>query len=388
MNEKTEYILSWKNGRKRGPRQVQIHLTNLCNLNCIFCGTKTLLDGSELNSRTELSAERWAELISEGKELDVKEWHICGGGEPMLNLKRAILVMQAIKDAGCYGAIVTNGTNYDENTAKSLVKMGWDHVTISLDSFDPKVHDEIRRKEGTFERATGFVKAINQAKRTHGADKPRICFHSVLCNKNHAEIYLMVELCHSLGVGDLRLDALNVWNESMQYLELGKKDMPVLQESLLKAKRLADKLGISNNFDAYLNTDLLQSANNMHDAHLKDSQEYTASQRAMDAPEIASAACFQPWINLSVYCDGRATPCFYLWKSKEFLSKKSLKEVWFGEYFEEKRREMLKQSLTEDCKRCYTASLTENRSIRDELVKSAQDATQMTGEETGEKELL
>jgi len=51
------------------------------------------------------------------------------------------------------------------------------------------------------------------------------------------------------------------------------------------------------------------------------------------------------------------------------LAKKSLKEIWFGEFFDEIRRNMIKKNFSEFCSVCNAGQIAENIRIREELSK-------------------
>ena len=85
MEEKIRRLIKWSKSKKCDPIQIQAHFTNFCNLKCFFCPTRTLLKKSEIKKDKELSKDDWFKLINESKELGVKEWHICGGGEPLFD---------------------------------------------------------------------------------------------------------------------------------------------------------------------------------------------------------------------------------------------------------------------------------------------------------------
>jgi hypothetical protein len=46
-----------------------------------------------------------------------------------------------------------------------------------------------------------------------------------------------------------------------------------------------------------------------------------------------------------------------------------LREIWFGEYFENARKSMLKRKLPKFCYKCNPSQVQENRKIREEIIK-------------------
>jgi len=79
------------------------------------------------------------------------------GGEPLLRPDLLILIKKA-KEMGFKTMINSNGYLLDENMVKNLKSAGLDVMEVSIDSANPKIHNELRRKEGVFERAVSGIK--------------------------------------------------------------------------------------------------------------------------------------------------------------------------------------------------------------------------------------
>jgi hypothetical protein len=56
-----------------------------------------------------------------------------------------------------------------------------------------------------------------------------------------------------------------------------------------------------------------------------------------------------------------------MFDGNENIMKKSLKEIWFGEYFENMRNMLAKNKLPDFCSKCNPSQVIENRKIRFEL---------------------
>jgi len=362
INSRDKYIikslLEWNKGKKGFPTQVQLHLTNYCNLKCLFCPTRALLDKGQLDRKKELTKERWFEIIEEGTRLGVKEWHICGGGEPMFFTNESLLIMERIKESKGYGEIITNGTFLGSEVAKRLVEMNWDMVYISLDAPDAEIQNFLRGTE-CFKKIIQGVKNLVSWKRKLKSKKPLLKFHMVVCNKNYRMIPGMIELADKLGVDEVLLNALNIWKPEINKLKLNRTQEQELNGILRVARRLALKFGIKTNIDDFLSFNFVEKANIMNEA-MKEEHK-TRGEGLLSVP------CYYPWYNISIFADGRSLPCFILKDEGESVKEKSLKEVWLGSYFEEIRRMFLKNELKEDCSKCNPWNLPKMKEIRNEL---------------------
>lgn len=363
MEEKIKRLISWSKGKPQGPTQIQVHFTNFCNLKCFFCPTRTLLKGSEIKKDKELTKKDWLRLVEESKQLGAKEWHICGGGEPLFDQDLACDVMLKIKKEGLYGEIITNGTLFTESIIKNLVTTGWDKITFSIDSYKSKTHNKIRNMRNVFEKAIKNIQLLNKIKKKYSLEKPYVCLHMVICNLNYKDIKGMIKLAKRIGANCILINALNLWSKDIKKLQLNDKQKKELKQELKKAKDTAKKLKIDTNIDSFLNSDLFESANIMNKTHISDAKQTQYKEQG-----LVNAVCFSPWFNISIFADGKAQPCFLLQEEGGSVKDKTLEKVWFGEYFEKKRKGMLKLNLNKDCSRCNPWSLEINRRIRDKLM--------------------
>jgi len=358
VEEIVNRIVEWKIKGRSYPYQIQIHPTNYCNLKCIFCPTRALV--KNLNREKELTKEEWLRIVREGNELGVREWHICGGGEPFFFKNETLTIMRKIKEDGKYGEVITNGTFFDEETARKIVEIGWDKVYISLDSPIANVHNFLRQAN-CFNTIIKGVKNLVKWKRKLKKVKPEIYFHMVVCNKNYRQVPGMFYLAQKLQIQGLLLNALNVWKEEINKLKLNIKEEKELASILRESEKLARKFKISTNIREFLNFLYVKKANIMDKAMVKEVRKVKDS--------FASLACYYPWYNISIFPDGTTLPCFILKDRGENIKEKSLKEIWFGSYFNRIRKRFLENKLKKDCSKCNPWNLPKMKEIRDKLIQ-------------------
>ena len=78
---------------------------------------------------------------------------ILQGGELLLQPKKLFEVLDAIKPERFYMYLTTNGYYLDETMAKKLAEYKVSRVSVSIDSMDEKIHDEIRGRKDSWRRA-------------------------------------------------------------------------------------------------------------------------------------------------------------------------------------------------------------------------------------------
>ena len=87
-----------------------------------------------------------ARLADEADELGYFEFDLQGGEAYCYNQK-LFKVLEAIKPERFYLYLTTNGYYLDKEMAKNLLRTNVSRVSVSIDSMDEKIHDEIRVSE-------------------------------------------------------------------------------------------------------------------------------------------------------------------------------------------------------------------------------------------------
>jgi len=360
MDEHIKRIHYWIMNKKEGPVQIQLHLTNFCNLKCFFCPTRTLIDKSRLNPKNELTTDAWLTIIKQGEELNVKEWHICGGGEPFFFKDKAVSVIHKIKELHRHCEIITNGTLFDEEMIRNFVQIDVDKITFSIDGSHARIHESIRGVS-CFDMIKDNLKLFCYWKKKLHKNKPRIAFHVVMCNKNYRNLEDIVKLAQKTGAEDVLINALNIWSDKIKALELHEKQKTELKSILVKADKYARKHTINTNIPEFIELNLFDIANVMDKSiYVKSGSEKS----------LLNAACFMPWYNMSVFSDGECKPCFILKQQGPSLKKDSLKSIWQGDFFNTLRNDMISNKMRSDCSKCNPWSFYKNKEIRKELRKT------------------
>ena len=347
------HLKKWQEGQKPFPKIIQLHLTNKCNLSCDFCPTVALKKKEGVDYSEELEKEDWERIIEQGNELGVREWHICGGGEPLFNTSDALDLMKNMKSNSARGQIITNCTLLDEDSCRRLINMGWDLVTFSLDGPSKKINDNIR-DQGSFKKAVRNAKLLSNLRE---GEKPFLRLHTVICNQNYDKMAEMVELTHRIGFDEVKFNAMNVWSEEGEKLTLSQNQIERAKREMKRADDLSNKLNVESNLKQFIEKDILENADNIDNALKKESK---------GKGDFSDLNCYYPWYNISIFADGRASPCF-LFHEGVSLKEKSLKEAWRGEFFKKIRKSFLNNELRETCKNCNAWNIEKMEELRQKL---------------------
>jgi MoaA/NifB/PqqE/SkfB family radical SAM enzyme len=350
MEEIVRRIKNWLNGNNEGPLKLQLNPTDHCNLNCVFCW---LQDKSKVDYSNQITKKRYMELIVEAVDLDVKFIQITGGGEPLMRKDVTLSLMKKIKEKGIKGSLITNGTLFIEEDIKNIINIDWDEVIFSLDSPNEETHDILRGKKGAFKKTTDAIKKFDELKIRMGKDKPKICVHFVLTNKNFRDIPNMIKLLYKINCRNFFIEPLVVVSEvgDSEKLKLSRDERKEFRKYLKKAIKLCRRYHIENNLENFLNREIIGKTNKMD-------KEIAKNKGKKGIP------CFEPWYNIIIRPNGRVGPCCMFDFSGEYVHNKSLSDIWFGEYFSKIRENLKKGKLMGYCKKCNPSQVIDNIKIR------------------------
>ncbi len=169
-----------------------IEVTDYCNFNCKWCFANS---GQNLSPR-HMGKENLKTLITALANSGLKQITL-SGGEPTLypHLK------EVIEEAHSYGLVVhmnTNGYLLSKELATELKSAGLSQVQINIDSLDPRKHDYVRGKKGSFLRAIKALKNAREARLT-------CVSQTVLTKENENEIVDIFKFVRSMGIQRCRV---------------------------------------------------------------------------------------------------------------------------------------------------------------------------------------
>jgi len=133
--EQLRCVVEARLGRKR-PIYAHYGVTHRCNMRCRMC-----VVWKSANRDGELSVEQAGELARNLWSAGVRAVAI-GGGEPFVRTDLPELVA-AFSGAGMEVRVLTNGIGITEDRAAAVVAAGLRHVSISLDTTDPRKEQAI-----------------------------------------------------------------------------------------------------------------------------------------------------------------------------------------------------------------------------------------------------
>lgn len=356
MDEKIERLVEWARGRKTHPLTLELNTTNKCNLFCKMCWLRS----TKPNYNKEMDDEELFRIVDEAIEFGIKEFRFPGSGEPFMRKDTTFKLMEKIKENERNGLLISNGTLFSEEDVKKLVETEWDILTISLDGPTAEINDYIRGVKGAFKRVIKTLNLIKKWKTKLKKDYPWLRMNVVLTNKNYDRLEEMITLAKKFDFKEVLLQPMTVFSEEGKKLKI--ENIESVGRYLKVAGKKANQLGIKTNMDSFVKDIIIERTNEMEKIIKEEIEKFNK--------KFLSAPCYEPFYNLVIMPDGKAGPCAIAGdKTEASVRKNSLKEVWFGQYFEEFRKNMLDKELFPFCSHCCVPIFLENKRLRRGLDK-------------------
>ncbi len=341
------------------PRNVVLHLTELCNLRCKMCyawGETGVYSNAE-PGRKPITME--LELVKKIiRDLTPsKPFYSLFGGEPLMS-PHLEEVIKMIKEAGSIIDTPTNGTLIAEH-AKMLIRTGFDLVRVSIDG--PREVNDSQRGKGSHDKAFEGIETLHNEKLKAGKHRPFIGIIYTVTPKNYNSI-------KEFFLEDLNLSAIkNVSIQIENFLtdEMGEK----------YAKMLRTEFGITSNsywkglvrpiqdFNGVDTVELARQVNNVVKELKKIGKTVlllppTFSPKNLraylearwDDMEDTYRGCVIPRVGVDITASGDVAPCHVFYDLiMGNLYENSFEEVWNGENYQKFRAYMKKHQLMSIC---------------------------------------
>ena len=224
------------------PTQVQVDLTNVCNLNCSFCFYRQTWNGGmlidEWNNKLFIPTKNVIEMLDDMQEMGIKGLHVTGGGSPECHPDFDYIIDEGLKRE-FEMAIATNGTLLNEKRLEKLVKFKW--IRFSVDTSNAETFKIIKGAgTGTFDKVINNIKRLVVLRKEYkDVLTPEDCiigFSVIVCNENWKEIFECAKLAKELGCQNIRYSLAH----TPQGDKIFEGDWIKIEELLENAKKLED----------------------------------------------------------------------------------------------------------------------------------------------------
>jgi len=202
-SEYKEYRRKWVENPKNfileeGPLNLDIEITNLCNLKCPMCPRTILIrdDISVDNEKYKLGFMDWelyTSLIDQAEDIGVSAVKLNWLGEPTMH-KDLIRMVDYAKRKGILEVLInTNAVLLDQNLAEGLIKAGLDKLLFSFDSPYKENYEKIRIG-ADFNTVLSNIKNVRLIREKLKMESPLTRVLMVLMKENQDHFKDLVEL--------------------------------------------------------------------------------------------------------------------------------------------------------------------------------------------------
>lgn len=226
-------VLAWLEGERIAPIQIDMGLTEFCNIGCIYCIGVT----QGMHKGVMIQPEALLRFIDDCARLKVLSVAFIGDGEPTLNPALYDAIRQA-KRLSIDTAMATNGILLDMQRARDVLA-GCTFVRFNLSAADRESFVEIHQaKADYFDLLMDKIRTLVKIKRENNYPCT-LGIQMVLIPENFNQVIKLAELGEKLGVDYFQIKQCS----DTEYKELGinPKDYLKVQNALKEAERFNKK---------------------------------------------------------------------------------------------------------------------------------------------------
>ena len=302
------------------PSSVDVEPIDTCNFACDHCQVTHWT-----RKTTRLTTERFISILRQLPML--RQIKIQGMGEPLLN--RHLMEMLEASEIGKRAVvIVTNGSVYTDNIARSLRAPRGTTIIISMDGATAETFEAIR-VNGHFQKVVDNI--ADMVRRRGRSVWPGIELRSVVTLRNAHELPCLVRLAKRLGVDKLTATTLLTdWGKeemegSIAPIDVSRGD-PRMDQFIRESKEVAAEIGI-----------LLS---------VEHGQRYSKANRRP-----------WPWQSSYIAANGDVVPCCQIADSSVVkmgnIFDEPFADIWNNNKYRELRRRIAGDDFPHYCRGCY-----------------------------------
>ncbi len=332
---------------KNLPTHVQIEITTFCNMDCLSCGRRYIIDKGH-----HMSFNEFEQIYNQIKPRNV---NLSGLGEPLLNPE----IFKMIEHCRMNGSVVNFPTNLSlsEKIIEKLVDTQIDQLKVSIDASTPEMFRMVRRSE-KFNILLRNIRLINNIKKKKSLKYPEIRFNFALQKYNIDELPKLITLAKELNVSTIYIQDLNYFSVEKEKEELCGFNLQKLREILDTSEQIARKNGINTNISNWKrNLDRLYNKMLSKDQFVPN-----------------AIKCNFPWVSTFIDVHGNVKPCpVFVWernaKSLGNCLEQSFKKIWNNESYKKLRWEFKRNIRSNPiCERCVPPNILDMKLILQKMI--------------------
>lgn len=352
---KSSVTYKFCNGYSAYPETISLFITYMCNLRCRMCGQWGEKGSSHAYASDELKKQLSIDDIRRLLD-DVAGFSpsiTLFGGEPLIYPDLPD-VIRMIKERGMRCNLLTNGVLL-EKKAEAIMDAGIDEIIFSLDG--PRdIHDEIRGRAGTFEKAMAGFKKIAALKKERNTGRPLVNISSTIFEINYTRLNEIVKSAEEMSASSITFHHLIFLSR-----EIYSRHDRIFQDNFSCSSH--DWEGFVREHTPEINPEKLIEMLNAIKSLKTDidvsvypnltDPEITKYYTSFDfKPESYKNRCISPWMVAYIFPDGSVRPCQSLNYSVGNIREESFKQLWNCGRAQKFRQTLKKDKHFPVCVRC------------------------------------
>lgn len=338
------------------PLQVEMDVTNLCNLRCTMCFFGDPRYAAQMRNELDLhSFSRIAEQVFPG----TRRLSFSLAAEPLMHRDFLTFVAESLKYSVPCLYMSTNATLLDKALCEKLVELGFHAINVSLDAACKETFERLR-PGARFESVLANVKTLNRIKAHHGSAVPRLSLSLVMMRSNIREVPRFLHLAHRLKAEGVHLmhmvpySIVDTERESMQH------DPATCNRILGEARLLASRLGLR----------LMEPGdfpeNGLVEVDAEDTAPTMQNRKAWERfglnltkEDFDRGCCPFPWHFVGILPNRWIVPCGWWYDSSPvgYAADESFEKVWKGPAYQGVRDGLLRHQPHECCRLCPASGM-------------------------------
>lgn len=316
------------------PRDLQVVLTNKCNLNCKMCANDKI--DWDLKERT---------LNSIKNNMKYFERILWQGGEAFL-YPDFLGLLELAHENKVIQSIMTNGLLIDEKTADVITKTDTD-IVISIDSVNPTVYEDIRIG-AKFEQLLNSLELLYKYKGINNS-KTSFDMATIIMHSTCRELFDFIDFAEKYHFRSICLNQIGI-NDKDQSESLPQEDVDFLRSN--KIKLLTRMKNSSVRFEMNLSCFFDEPKKEVNKEQ-NNKEEHKKQEEPICKPIICEQKqnlyCQRPWNSIYIEYKGDFMPtCKCYGGSMAFISDQTIEEIWNSEIFVNYRKQ-INENKFQDC---------------------------------------
>jgi len=324
-----------------GPVQVNLNLTNRCNVRCVHCyfysphiekpnmvelrrarrDDVALPDLEHLKELQKLQADadRTLATIDALAALGARRFQFGGNGEPFVH-GRVLEIMRRAKENGGYCIVNTNGTLLKRETTDALMDMKFDDLRITTMAGDRETYCRTHpgSKETLFDDLRENLLYLAAQKKARPARKPRVTVTCVIVAQNCERLVDFARFAGEVEAQEVTFRPFDDVKDPGFAALIPSEE--VVREQLSEARTYLESEGIKNNAASVLR---------VFKKKLNTTGFYDV------------VPCYLGWLALRIDVNGNIYPCCRSYDPIGNAFEQGFEKVWYGETYRQWRKSAL-----------------------------------------------